>query len=110
VTIINGLIYKKSRDKCVTTAWRVFRLRVEERPAICRVAANTWSKQLRAAQLWLLNVLYMVSVILGRQKYIKQCYEFFRIHEYLEMSPCSVFFPPRVGEVKHTTYVTHLDL
>jgi hypothetical protein len=29
----------------VTTAWRVIRLRKEERPAIWRVAANTLNKQ-----------------------------------------------------------------
>ena len=31
----------------VTTAWRVLRLRMEERPPIWRVAANILNKQLR---------------------------------------------------------------
>ena len=33
----------------VTTAWRVLRLRVEERPAIWRVAANILNRQSRTA-------------------------------------------------------------
>ena len=33
----------------VTTAWRVIRLRMEERPPICRVAANKLNKQSRTA-------------------------------------------------------------
>jgi hypothetical protein len=33
----------------VTTAWRVFGLRMEERPLIRRVAANILNKQLRIA-------------------------------------------------------------
>ena len=33
----------------VTTAWRVLRLRMEERPAIWRVAANILNKQSRTA-------------------------------------------------------------
>ena len=34
----------------VTTAWRVLRLRMEERPPIRRVAANIWNKQSRIAE------------------------------------------------------------
>jgi hypothetical protein len=33
----------------VTTAWRALRLRMEERPPICRVAANKLNKQTRTA-------------------------------------------------------------
>ena len=33
----------------VNTAWRVFRLRMEERPPICRVAVNKLNKQSRTA-------------------------------------------------------------
>jgi hypothetical protein len=33
----------------LTTAWRVLRLRMEERPPIWRVAANIWNKQFRTA-------------------------------------------------------------
>jgi hypothetical protein len=33
----------------VTTAWRVLRLRMEERPAIWRVAVNKLNKQQRTA-------------------------------------------------------------
>jgi hypothetical protein len=40
-----------SRDKWfpVTTAWRVIRFRMEERPSVLRVAANILNKQLRTA-------------------------------------------------------------
>jgi len=40
-----------SRDKWVpvTAAWRVFRLRMEERPPIWKVAANILNKQSRTA-------------------------------------------------------------
>jgi len=39
------------RDKwlSVITAWRVLRLRMEERPSICRVAANVLNKQSQTA-------------------------------------------------------------
>ena len=33
----------------VTTSWRIFRLRMEERPPIWRVAANILNKQSRTA-------------------------------------------------------------
>ena len=40
----------------VTTRWRVLRLRMEERPRICRIAANTLNKQSRPAEKgWSLN-------------------------------------------------------
>jgi hypothetical protein len=41
----------KPRDKCVpvTTAWRVLRLRTEERPSVWRVAANILNKLSRTA-------------------------------------------------------------
>ena len=41
----------QSRDKWlpVTTAWRVFRLRMKERPPVWRVAANILNKQSRTA-------------------------------------------------------------
>jgi hypothetical protein len=41
------------RDKRVpvTTAWRVLRLRMKERPPIWRVAANVLNKQLRTADM-----------------------------------------------------------
>ena len=40
------------REKCVsvTTAWRVLRLRIEERPPIRRVAANILNRQSRTAK------------------------------------------------------------
>jgi hypothetical protein len=39
-----------TRDKwAVTMTWRVLRLRMEERPQICRVAANVLNKQSRTA-------------------------------------------------------------
>ena len=39
-------------DKCVpvTTAWRVFRLWMEERAPICMVAANIFNRQSRTAR------------------------------------------------------------
>jgi len=41
----------RRRDKWVpvTTAWRVLRLRIEERPPIWKVAANILNKQSRTA-------------------------------------------------------------
>jgi len=37
----------------VTTAWRVLRLRIEERPPLWRVAANKLNKQSRTAdEVW----------------------------------------------------------
>ena len=46
-----GSALKAIRDKwvAVSTAWRVLRLRVEERPPIGRVAANVLNKQSRTA-------------------------------------------------------------
>ena len=46
--LIKGIIF---RDKWVpvTTAWRVLRLRMEERPTIWRVTANILNKQSRTA-------------------------------------------------------------
>jgi hypothetical protein len=41
----------------VTTAWRVLRLRMEERPPIWRVAANILNKQLRTADKGLSSIL-----------------------------------------------------
>ena len=43
------LFYCISHDKwvLVTTAWRVLRLRMEERPPIWRIAANILNKQSR---------------------------------------------------------------
>ena len=43
------LIYFRDKGVLVTTAWRVIRLRLEERPAIWRVAANILNMQLRTA-------------------------------------------------------------
>jgi len=47
--ILLGKILLANRDKWVpvTTAWRVLRLRVEERYPICKVAANILNKQSR---------------------------------------------------------------
>ena len=43
-------IFICKEDSCpVTTAWRVLRLRIEERPPIRRVAANKLNKQSRTA-------------------------------------------------------------
>jgi hypothetical protein len=41
----------RPRDQVVpvTTAWRVLRLRMEERPAVWMAAANIWNKQSRTA-------------------------------------------------------------
>jgi len=37
----------------VTTAWRVLRFRMEERPPVWRVTANIWNKQSRTAdKMW----------------------------------------------------------
>ena len=46
-----GLYHDKPWDKSVpvTTAWRVLRLRTEERPPIWRVDANKLNKQSRTA-------------------------------------------------------------
>ena len=47
----NCSVSSSLRDKWVpvTTAWRVLRLRMEERPPILRVAANVLNKQSRTA-------------------------------------------------------------
>jgi len=44
---INSVLCVNNRDKWVpvTTAWRVYRLRMEERPPIWRVAENILNKQ-----------------------------------------------------------------
>ena len=49
--LVLNFIATLSRDKWVpvTTAWRVLRLRMEERPPIWRVAANILNKQSRTA-------------------------------------------------------------
>jgi hypothetical protein len=49
--VLEDFVQKRDRDKWgpVTTAWRVLRLRVEERPAIWRVAANILNMQTRTA-------------------------------------------------------------
>ena len=45
------LVHVRTRDKWVPviTAWRVLRLRMEERPLICRVPASILNKQSRTA-------------------------------------------------------------
>jgi len=50
---INSVLCVYNRDKWVpvTTAWRVLRLRLEERPPIWRVAENILNKQLRTADI-----------------------------------------------------------
>ena len=48
-----GCVFVVFRDKwvAITTAWRVLRLRLEERPPIWRVAANILNKQSRTADM-----------------------------------------------------------
>jgi len=48
--VLSGVM-SPDRDKwvAVTTAWRVLRLRVEERPAIWRVTANVLNRLSRTA-------------------------------------------------------------
>jgi hypothetical protein len=45
--LLSGTAYERDMWVSVTTAWRVLRLRMEERPPICRVPANTLNKQSR---------------------------------------------------------------
>ena len=51
----------------VTTAWRVLRLRMEERPPVWRVAANKLNKQSRTADKW------------WSSSYLKEVYEYTRV-------------------------------
>ena len=49
--VLEDFVEEGDRDMWVrvATAWRVFRLRVEERPAVWRVAANILNMQARSA-------------------------------------------------------------
>ena len=61
----------------VTTAWRVLRLRMEERPPIWRVAANISNKQLRTADKGSIPASGLGEVLASPFLKISRCYERF---------------------------------
>jgi hypothetical protein len=67
------------RDKwsLVTTAWRVFRLRMEERPPIWRVAANIFNKQSRTAEMGGPPAWGLGEVLTTAHRKNVSCYEMF---------------------------------
>jgi hypothetical protein len=72
-------VFTAPRDQsvAVTTAWRVLRLRMEERPAIWRVAVNILNKQSRKADKGWSSSLWLGEELTTPRCEMVSCYEIF---------------------------------